>query len=120
MQRVYRPLRIAREQGTIPWEWIVDETRQIEQKRSTWVDPAAYVRAVSRSYKRDFWAQQPRRVVVASEKGTVRGVLDPVLYELVVGNDAGAIGVGLRRGTGIRSRVELKDVSGKSRNAGEH
>jgi hypothetical protein len=85
MQRVYRLLRIAREQGTIPWEWIVDETRQIEQKRSTWADPAAYVRAVHRSYKRDFWLQQPKRVVVASEKGTVRGVLDPVLYDLGVG-----------------------------------
>jgi hypothetical protein len=67
MQRVYRLLRIARERGEIPWEWIVDETRQIEQKRSTWADPAAYVRAVHRSYKRDFWAQQPKRVVVASE-----------------------------------------------------
>jgi hypothetical protein len=85
MQRVYRLLKLAREQGTIPWEWIVDETRQIEQKRSTWADPAAYVRAVHRSYKRDFWAQQPKRVVVASEKGTVRGVLDPVLYDLGVG-----------------------------------
>jgi hypothetical protein len=85
MQRVYRLLRVAREQGMIPWAWIVDETRQIEQKRSTWADPAAYVRAVHRSYKRDFWAQQPERVVVASEKGTVRGVLDPVLYDLGVG-----------------------------------
>ena len=29
MQRVYRLLMKAREQGTIPWEWIVDETRDI-------------------------------------------------------------------------------------------
>jgi hypothetical protein len=85
MPRVYRLLRIAREQGIIPWHWIVDETRQIEQKRQTWADPAAYVRTVSRAYKRDFWKQQPKRVVVASEKGTVRGVLDPVLYDLGVG-----------------------------------
>ena len=27
MQRVYRLLKEAREQGIIPWEWIVDETR---------------------------------------------------------------------------------------------
>ena len=27
MQRVYRLLLTAREQGIIPWEWIVDETR---------------------------------------------------------------------------------------------
>src|SRR6185437_2379627 len=29
MQRVYRMLKEAREQGDIPWEWIVDETRGV-------------------------------------------------------------------------------------------
>src|SRR5215471_1359071 len=38
MQRVYRLLREAREQGDIPWEWIVDETRSIE-RTATWDDP---------------------------------------------------------------------------------
>src|SRR5262249_18886881 len=60
MQRVYRLLRHAREQGTVPWEWIVDETREFE-KVSTWRNPAAYARAVARSYRRDFWLQQPVR-----------------------------------------------------------
>ena len=81
MQRVYRLLKEARELGHIPWEWIVDETRAIE-RRQTWADPAAYARCVARSYRRDFWDQQPRRVMVVSEKGTVRGVLDPVLERL--------------------------------------
>src|SRR5262249_43663465 len=45
MQRVYRLLRLAREQGDIPWEWIVDETRTIERV-STWDDPAQYARCV--------------------------------------------------------------------------
>ena len=40
MQRVYRLLKEAREQGMIPWEWIVDETRALE-RTSTWDDPAA-------------------------------------------------------------------------------
>jgi hypothetical protein len=31
MQKVYRFLRIAREQGFIPWSWIVDETRELEK-----------------------------------------------------------------------------------------
>jgi hypothetical protein len=31
MQRVYRLLKEARERGDIPWEWIVDETRTIDQ-----------------------------------------------------------------------------------------
>jgi hypothetical protein len=84
MQGVYRLLRLAREQGDIPWEWIVDETRSME-RTSTWDDPEAYARAVARSYRRDFWNQQPVRVEVWSEKGTVRGVLSPVLDEYQVG-----------------------------------
>jgi hypothetical protein len=84
MQRVYRLLKEAREQGIIPWEWIVDETRELERV-STWADPAAYARCVARSYRRDFWHQQPRRVMVVSEKGTVRGLLRPVLDDFAVG-----------------------------------
>jgi hypothetical protein len=84
MQRVYRLLKEAREEGKIPWEWIVDETRSIERV-STWADPASYARCVARSYRRDFWNQQPHRVQVWSEKGTVRGVLAPVLDEYAVG-----------------------------------
>jgi hypothetical protein len=84
MQRVYRLLKEAREEGEIPWEWIVDETRALERK-ATWADPKAYARCVARSYRRDFWNQQPDRVEVSSEKGTVRGVLGPVLNEYQVG-----------------------------------
>jgi hypothetical protein len=84
MQKVYRLLRIAREQGDIPWSWIVDETRELERV-STWSDPAEYARCVAQSYRRDFWDQQPRRVEVWSEKGTIRGVLKPVLDHYAVG-----------------------------------
>jgi hypothetical protein len=84
MRRVYRLLKEARERDMIPWHWIVDETRQLERRQS-WADPAAYVRTVSRAYRRDFWNQQPRRVEVWSEKGTVRGVLAPVLDRYGVG-----------------------------------
>src|SRR5262245_25322444 len=38
MQRVYRLLREAREEDIIPWEWIVDETRTLEQV-PTWDNP---------------------------------------------------------------------------------
>ena len=84
MQRVYRLLKEAREEGLIPWEWIVDETRSLERV-STWDDPEQYARCVARSYRRDFWNQQPVRVEVWSEKGTIRGVLQPVLDQYAVG-----------------------------------
>jgi hypothetical protein len=74
MQKVYRLLKEARERGIIPWEWIVDETRGLERKAS-WNDPKEYADAVINSFRRDYWDQQPVRVEVWSEKGTVRGVL---------------------------------------------
>jgi hypothetical protein len=84
MQRVYRLLRLAREQDDIPWEWIVDETRALEGV-STWANPAEYARCVAQSYRRDFWNQQLHRVQTWSEKGTVRGLLKPVLDYYAVG-----------------------------------
>jgi hypothetical protein len=102
MQRVYRLLKEAREEGTIPWEWIVDETRSLE-RTSTWADPAEYARCVARSYRRDFWDQQPARVEVWSEKGTIRGVLAPVLDQYAVG---------FRVMHGFSSATSVHDVAG--------
>jgi len=84
MQKVYRLLKEAREEGIIPWQWIVDETRALERV-PTWADPEEYASCVTQSYRRDFWDQQPHRVQVWSEKGTVRGVLKPVLDKYAVG-----------------------------------
>ena len=102
--RVSSQLVYARSQDIIPWEWIVDETRQVERKPS-WADPATYVRAVSRSYRRDRWAQQFYTVEVWSEKGTVRGTLAPVLDEL---------GVPFRVMHGYGSATTLHDVAEES------
>jgi hypothetical protein len=78
MQRVYRLLKEARERGMIEWGWIVDETREREHVPS-WDDPAHFAESISGQYRRDFWKQQPTRCELFSEKGTVRGVLAPVL-----------------------------------------
>ena len=76
--RVSIQLRDAREGGDIPWDWIVDETRAAECVNA-WEDPAAYIETVKRAYRRDRWTDQPYRLEVWSEKGTVRGTLAPVL-----------------------------------------
>jgi hypothetical protein len=49
--RVSRLLTDAREQGMIPWAWIVDETRKLERTPS-WSDPAEFVAVVVRERHR--------------------------------------------------------------------
>ena len=68
----------ARENSVIPWAWIVDEIRKREQCNS-WESPAELFEAAAQQYRRDNWAEQPQRLEVWSEKGTVRRVLEPVL-----------------------------------------
>jgi hypothetical protein len=101
MQRVYRLLKEARERDMIPWRWIVDQTRELE-RRPSWKDPAAFVRTVSRAYRRDYWNHQPVRVVVGSEKGTCRGLLAPILDKY---------GVGFRVMHGFSSATTVYDVA---------
>src|SRR5262245_57527538 len=60
--------------------------------------PAAW----ARSYRLDFWNDQPARVEVWSEKGTIRGVLQPVLDEY---------GVGFRVMHGFASATAVYDVA---------
>lgn len=76
--RVSSQLTWARETAVIPWEWIVDETREAERV-SAWENPAAYIETVKRAYRRDRWTDQPDRIEIWSEKGTVRGTLKPIL-----------------------------------------
>jgi hypothetical protein len=81
MTKVYYALKIARERGDIPWDWIIDETREPECVK-TWDDPREL--ANSFYYRRNLWQAQPERVEVWSEKGTVRGVIWPVLAKFGV------------------------------------
>lgn len=61
--KVSRLLVGAREAGSIPWEWIVDETREAERV-SGWKGLGDYSETILRSYRRDFWEHQPERVEV--------------------------------------------------------
>lgn len=91
----------AREQGLIPWEWVVDETREAERP-NTWSDPDRIIKAAVNGYRRDRWQDQPCRVEVWSEKGTVRGTLAPVLNEL---------GVTFRVMHGFASATAINDIA---------
>ena len=82
MPKVYRDLTNARKDGIIQWEWIVDETRDLE-KIGVWKNGALFARSFF--YRRDLWQTQERTVEVWSEKGTIRGVLWPILAKWGVG-----------------------------------
>jgi hypothetical protein len=101
MNVVYRALKIAREQGTIPWEWIIDETRDLEII-STWRNPRRC--ADGFYYRRDLWQTQPHTVEVWCEKGTIRGVIEPALDRL---------GVGFRVFHGFTSATSAWNVSNR-------
>lgn len=99
--RVGTQLVHARESGAIPWAWLVDETREAETA-NRWSEPSAIISAAVRGYRRDYWQDQPNRVEVWSEKGTVRGTLKPVLDEF---------GVTLRVMHGFASATAVNDIA---------
>ena len=101
MKRVYYLFKEAREQGMVPWEWIVDEMRDVERLPS-WNNVEEFVEAAVQQYRRDFWQQQPVRCEVWSEKGTVRGVLQPTLD---------TYGVAFRPMHGYASATAINDIS---------
>ena len=76
--RVSTQLVYAREQGIVPWDWIVDEARE-EERVLVWNDIDECARYTQATYRRDYWLHQAVRVGVWSEKGSVRRTLAPVL-----------------------------------------
>ena len=55
--KVSKALVWAREQDELPWEWIVDETREAE-RIATWDNPEEIINAAIRGYRQDYWTTQ--------------------------------------------------------------
>lgn len=104
MDKVSKQLVYAREEGIIPWEWIVDETRAVERV-PVWGHAAEYIADLERDYRRDAWLHQPYRVEVWSEKATVSGTIAPVLD---------AYGVSYRYMHGYSSATALHETAEES------
>lgn len=99
--RVGSALTWARENGLIPWAWIVDETRRAETP-GTWQNPSQIIDAAVEGYRRDRWQDQSKRVEAWSEKGTIRGTLAPILHQY---------GVTFRVMHGFASATSLNDAA---------
>ena len=82
-QKVSRITVKMREAGTLPWEWIVDDSRRPRQA-GTWRNPSEIIHSAVASYRCDNWQDQDTIVQVWSEKSTVEGVLTPVLDDFGV------------------------------------
>jgi hypothetical protein len=75
---VSRILVRAREDGDVPWDWIVDETREVEGGGG-WDSLEEFGEAMLAGYRKNRWLDQPFHVELWSEKGTCRGLLAPVI-----------------------------------------
>jgi hypothetical protein len=82
--KVSKQLVWAREQNIIPWHWIVDEGRYLE-RTAQWDSIDERIDCAVKTYRRDNWNDQPQRLEVWSEKGTVRGTIGPILRTYGVG-----------------------------------
>jgi hypothetical protein len=83
--RAYRAWELDGEVGeppeySVPWQWIMDEMRKPERV-SVWVDASKYAEAVSRSYRRDNWQDQPEYIELWGEKATVLGAMRPIVHK---------------------------------------
>jgi hypothetical protein len=98
---VSRFLARAREEDEIPWQWIVDESREAETA-NRWNNPDEIIASAVRGYRRDYWQDQDCRVEVWSEKGTVRGTLGRVLNQY---------GIAFRVMHGYASATVVNDIA---------
>ena len=82
-QKVSRVMTAMRERNDLDWTLVVDDSRMTNIV-SAWSDPNQIIDACVREYRKDYWRDQSITVEIWSEKGTVYGLLRPVLDELGV------------------------------------
>lgn len=76
-QRLSRATTKAREQGVIPWSWIVDSLRATI-KPSSWSGLADFGETVRNAYRKDYWARMQFYVELFVEKDAMAAALQPV------------------------------------------
>jgi hypothetical protein len=69
-----RLLTQMRRDGTIPYEWIADNTRWM-RRPSTYTGLADFIEQHQRDYRRDLWAEAPDYIEVWCEKEALAGVI---------------------------------------------
>jgi hypothetical protein len=81
--KVERALVKLRRDGRLPWQWIVDYTRQRVQP-TTFTSASQALRSLAQGYRRSLWFDAPEYVQIWLEKEALLGVVSPVTRELDV------------------------------------
>ncbi len=99
--RVSRVMTIARSDGRVDWELIVDRSRP-EYSPNVWNDAGEYAKTIRRSYRRDLWNTQPVHVEIWAEKDAVVGSIRDLTDSL---------GVTVRVGRGFQSTTRVHEIA---------
>ncbi|HJU19085.1 MAG TPA: hypothetical protein VJ770_21730 [Stellaceae bacterium] len=100
-QAVSKALVAARCEGLIPWEWIEDRLRR-PRHVSMWQGLADFADTAAAVYRRDIWAEQPRRVECWLEKDALSGIFEDALE---------AYGVTLNVGRGYDGWASIRNAA---------
>ena len=73
-----------RENDTLPWDWISDNTRWVRQPNMYLSAEDAVDQWVG-NYRRDLWADQPTNVEVWCESDSIAGVIAPITHRYGLG-----------------------------------
>jgi hypothetical protein len=77
---VARRLLVMRRNGTLPYSWIVDNSRSIYGDELS-DSLEEFARDVASLYRKNYWRDAPERVEIWLEKDALAGVLSPVTKE---------------------------------------
>ena len=73
-QKISRIMTDAREEGEIPYDWIVDRSK-VEYQPKVWDNLEQYLRVVTIAYRKDYWNDQPFHIEVWLEKDSLTGAV---------------------------------------------
>lgn len=99
--KVSRIMTIARNDGRVEWDAIVDRSRA-DYAPTVWEDAAEYVDTLKVGYRKDYWHTQPAHVEIWVEKDAVVGSIEELTNDL---------GVRLRPGKGFQSTTKVHEIA---------
>jgi hypothetical protein len=99
--KVSRVMTIARKDGRIEYDLIVDRSRPTYSP-SVWRDPGQYAKTIQHSYRKDYWETQPVHVEIWAEKDAVIGSIQDLTDEL---------GITVRVGRGFQSTTRVHEIA---------